>query len=260
MPTQTEKLNKLQDILKMVDEGLTRQEFLDAFKGVMDIVLKAETAIAKRNNEALAQLKETFDTLDRNVRGSTKAETKKAIREMRELIDNAIREHKGGMNLIMDRVKDLRDGKDGKDGRDADEEKIVDNVLTKVPKPTPKEIRDYLETLKGDERLDWKSIDGLEEALKDARVGTGTTIFGGSGVSKIGVERFILDPYTPTGTINGTNTDFVLTKAPNPAASLKVFRNGMLQSLTEDYTISGKTITFLTTPMSGEIILVEHRV
>ena len=70
----------------------------------------------------------------------------------------------------------------------------------------------------------------------------------------------ILDPYTPTGTINGSNTDFILAKAPNPATSLKVYRGGALQSLTEDYTLSSKTITFLIAPVVGEILKVEHRV
>ncbi|KKK55513.1 hypothetical protein LCGC14_3073790, partial [marine sediment metagenome] len=182
----------------------------------------------------------------------------KAIKELRGLIDKSLREQEAGMSLIRDKLRGLKDRKD------ADEKKIIDEVIKRLPEvkelelDTSEKLRDKLEKLQGNERLDWKSIRGLEEALKNARVGTGVTIFG--GVSKIAIDRHILDPYTPTGTVNGTNTDFVLKKPPNPTASLKVWLGGSLRSLTEDYTLSNRTITFLIAPQTGEILKVEHRI
>jgi len=59
---------------------------------------------------------------------------------------------------------------------------------------------------------------------------------------------------TPSGTQNGSNTAFTLANTPKPAASLCLFLNGQLLTLTEDYTLSGNTITFVVAPDSGEKI------
>ena len=67
------------------------------------------------------------------------------------------------------------DGKDGRNGKDADESLIVHEVLLQIPTPkdgidgkdgspdSPQELRDKLETLKKDDRLDKKAIKGLED-------------------------------------------------------------------------------------------------
>lgn len=64
----------------------------------------------------------------------------------------------------------------------------------------------------------------------------------------------------PSGTINGSNTAFTLANTP-VAGSEEVFLNGMIQNVGagNDYTISGATITMLTAPISGDVILVNYR-
>ena len=62
---------------------------------------------------------------------------------------------------------------------------------------------------------------------------------------------------TPSGTINGTNTSFTLANTP-VAGSEELYRNGQLLTLTEDYTISGSTITLVTAPVAGEILRVSY--
>lgn len=70
-----------------------------------------------------------------------------------------------------------------------------------------------------------------------------------------------VDGETPGGTVNGTNTSFTLANMPSPSTSLAVYRNGLLQSLGVDYTLSGMALTFLTvsTPQSGDIIRAAYR-
>lgn len=59
---------------------------------------------------------------------------------------------------------------------------------------------------------------------------------------------------TPTGTINGSNKVFTLPFAPSPAASLKLFLNGMYMTPGgEDYTLSSLTITYVNAPLTGAI-------
>lgn len=53
---------------------------------------------------------------------------------------------------------------------------------------------------------------------------------------------------TPSGTVNGVNTVFVLPTTPNPASSLQVFYNGAYQTEGVDYTLTGSTITMTVAP------------
>ena len=64
----------------------------------------------------------------------------------------------------------------------------------------------------------------------------------------------------PTGTVNGTNTDFTLADTPNPTNSLEVTVGGSKMSITEDYTLSGDTLTLITAPPTGIILRVNYRV
>ncbi len=70
-----------------------------------------------------------------------------------------------------------------------------------------------------------------------------------------------VDSVTPGGTVDGVNAAFTLTGAPNPAASLVVFRNGLRQKVGTDYTLAGTIITFLAVsiPQTGDLILVDYR-
>ncbi|MCP5115899.1 MAG: hypothetical protein GY953_34155 [bacterium] len=76
----------------------------------------------------------------------------------------------------------------------------------------------------------------------------------GPGVSYV-------DGETPTGAIDGINTSFTLAGTPNPAASIKLSRNGMLQSQGVDFTIAGNSITFLAgaIPQPGDGLRASYR-
>jgi hypothetical protein len=77
------------------------------------------------------------------------------------------------------------------------------------------------------------------------------------------VLRFVgssfADAETPRGAIDGNNTVFSLASAPNPAASLRLYRNGVRQQAGTDYTLSSTTVTFLSTPQVGDILLADYR-
>jgi hypothetical protein len=70
-----------------------------------------------------------------------------------------------------------------------------------------------------------------------------------------------VDAEIPTGTINGANTIFTLSAAPAPAASLMVFRNGILQKAGVDYNLAGNTITFtpVSIPLTGDSLQASYR-
>lgn len=73
------------------------------------------------------------------------------------------------------------------------------------------------------------------------------------------------DAETPAGAVNGTNPTFTLAFAPNPALSLLLFRNGILQRAGADFTLSGNTVTFFnsantnTVPQATDILQASYR-
>ncbi len=58
------------------------------------------------------------------------------------------------------------------------------------------------------------------------------------------------DREVPSGSINGSNVTFTLANTPTTGSEM-VFLNGVLQTFTTDYSISGATITFTTAPIAG---------
>ena len=67
-----------------------------------------------------------------------------------------------------------------------------------------------------------------------------------------------VDNEVPLGDIDGENDEFVLDFDPD--GTEEVFLNGLLQcpGATEDYTISTTTITMLTVPEIGDVMLVNY--
>lgn len=70
----------------------------------------------------------------------------------------------------------------------------------------------------------------------------------------------IVDAETPSGVVDGTNAVFTLAHAPSPAASLQLFRNGLLMRATVDYALSGQTITFAagSIPQMGDSLIAQQ--
>lgn len=64
---------------------------------------------------------------------------------------------------------------------------------------------------------------------------------------------------TPSGSVNGSNTSFVLANTPQ-AGTVRVHQNGLrlFAGAGNDYTISGGTITFITAPATGDTLLVDY--
>ena len=63
----------------------------------------------------------------------------------------------------------------------------------------------------------------------------------------------------PTGTPNGTLTDFTIIQSPI-TGTLRVFVNGVRQKVTDDYTFTGTTITFVSAPLTDSKILVDYKI
>ncbi len=253
MPITKDKIKIVNDLFKQMSEGLTRAEFIDSFKNVINQVLGVEKRLIGKIEQGLSDLKGSFSDLQARLESYIESKTTSAISDLNGKVGKALKDQEVGMNFIRDKVRRIKEGKDGHTpikGKD-----YFDGTPGKPGKDgspdTPEQI---LEKISG--VLEIKDIKELKEQLDELKKLREGVRFGG-GFSKIAMDIHILDPYTPTTV---STTEYTLTKAPNPEASLKVWRNGALQSLTEDYTLSGKTLTFLIAVAVGEIIKVEHRV
>ena len=69
----------------------------------------------------------------------------------------------------------------------------------------------------------------------------------------------VIDNEIPTGTINGTNTTFTLAYTPM-AGTLHLVRDGQELYVTDDYTISGATITMLEAPLTGSKLVAHYKI
>ena len=80
-------------------------------------------------------------------------------------------------------------------------------------------------------------------------------------VSPTNAAPYFADAEAPVGVIDGSNMTFTLGYAPSPVTSVRVYRNGILNKLNTDYTLSGQSIQFLTgaVPQAGDTLLVYYR-
>ena len=76
-----------------------------------------------------------------------------------------------------------------------------------------------------------------------------------------GTQPNFVDGAAPAGLVDGANTTFTLSGVPSPAASLTVYRNGMLQTPGQDYTLSGNQILFVAAavPQPGDTLMAGFR-
>jgi hypothetical protein len=71
-----------------------------------------------------------------------------------------------------------------------------------------------------------------------------------------------VDSEVPGGTIDGNNLSFTLANTPTPAASLKLYKNGVLLNQGGDYTLSSANVTFASTtvtPQPGDTLIASYR-
>lgn len=79
------------------------------------------------------------------------------------------------------------------------------------------------------------------------------------GIQPLASSLSFSDAERPSGVVDGLNTTFTLSFSPNPASSLMLHLNGVLQTVGIDFALSGNVITFLTAPASGGLLAAWYR-
>ncbi len=190
-----DRLEKLKTLLGVVNESITKQEFVTSFKAVLDFVKQIDA----KNTAEFDNFKVQFKHLSNSIKLSNKDE----LADLKALVTNSLKDTMAEMMVECDakmqsidaKMLEIRDGIDGENGKDADEEEIIKEVLKKLPKvelDEPLDIVEKLESLKDEYRLDASAIKNLPES-KGGRWGGGLSrgvadtlyapIDGGAGVT-----------------------------------------------------------------------------
>lgn len=165
-----EALQKLKEKLTAIDEAVTIEELKKAVEAMLQFSVKLQT----KTETELKTIAESVKTAISRIETLASDQTTEAKKELQDSCDSMMSDMRFQCEAMISEAQAKIDGvKDGKDGMDADEEKIITEVLARIPEDpeeTPEEVRDLLETIEvEDEKLKISAIGHLEEELKKVR-------------------------------------------------------------------------------------------
>ena len=151
LEAELKKLEKIEALHKMVSDSLTKEDFVTSFENVVNYVKRIE----KKTDADFTALKANLESLARKIQSDTTGDVETLKKDALGIVEIAVTNM---MNDYADRVAVLDDKlakvRDGEDGKDADEEVIVDKVLSRIPKPLAPyddtEVREDIEELQVD--------------------------------------------------------------------------------------------------------------
>ncbi len=284
--SQTQVLQKMQDLYKLASEGVSKQDFLTSFSNVVSLVTRINKEMIKRQDDSFAAITAQFKTLEKDLKESVANDFVGLKTDLTARINKALADQSNGMKFIYDKVAALNDGLDGEDGHTPTNEELVALIKPLIP-----------EAIKADE-VDIDAI--VAQVLAQVPKAGGTHIFGGGkgfqlqvGSTKKGLAQYlnlvagtnqtvahsiqngvhtitlssgagagvtVVNEEVPTD--SGDHTNFTLAHTPT-AGSVKLYRGGTRQQAGngKDYTLSGTTITLanilIVSPVS-EVLVVDY--
>jgi hypothetical protein len=250
------KLQNLEGVYKFLNDTVSVEDFLDAFKKIMKFLdekrgedreelNKMSALVAEKLVEAMDKIEKEKDRLN--------DEEKKLKQIQKETLLDLSDKQKAFAELIRSKVESIKVPKDGKDADEVDQEEIAmsvyDMLLEKIPSldelenDLPKHgerIRDSLELLQGDERLSIDAIKGLTEELK--KIGRSVGALGGAGASLPLASWPVHEQFT----MDGVATSVVLSGGIGAGGNACIIRyQGQTLDMTSQYTVSGNTVTLV---------------
>lgn len=206
--------------------GLTKQDFLNNWKLVIDYV----KAIEKRLNLISTSI---YNDLVKRI--DAHAAKFKDGKDGAPGKDSTVPGPKGDKGDKGDRGEPGPAGKDGRDG----------NNGTDAPYLTAEDVRNRLEVLEGDERLDKSAVKGIDEIEKEIARVAALPRGSGGGLSQLALQH-ALSKLIKHETFTTSSATTTVTLANKVAGGVVIWLryNGQMLNHTEHYTISGKLVTF----------------
>lgn len=243
------KLEKLKELMKLLDESLTRKEFETSFKQVLDFVKshKENTAIElKAISESVKTAISRIETLASDNHAKT---TESIAREAENRLNEVQFQCEAMMSEAQKKLdevesgEDGEDGKDGKDGKTPTKEELLALIKPLIPKVKDgKDGKDGRTPIFSPSRGIQLKVNGVKQGMVSELniVGSGVsitkvnglptvTITGGSGATAV---------ETPTGDVDGVNVTYTVANDP-----LYIIVDGISKFETLHYTYLAGTIT-----------------
>lgn len=125
-----DKLDKLESLLKLVDESISKEDFIASFENVVNLVLE----MRDNNDKEIKLLQRNFSSMSQELKNDTVLDVSALKQQVNSIVGKKLQDmivaHETKMLNLEKRVANIRDGEAGKD---ADEEKIVSEVLAQIP-------------------------------------------------------------------------------------------------------------------------------
>ena len=237
-----EKLIFAERLAKLINDSFTKEEFLSAYEKVVQLVL----ALKEQNKKEIESFRKEYEEAKQMY------DHQRIINDLSKKLDSYLAETTA---LVRSRIDTIRDGKDGEDGKDADEDAIAEKVKQSIKIPTIEEIendlpklgdriRDGLELLQGDNRLNKNAIKGLEEMEKNFDEKLSRIPRGRMGMRKMPiVKRYNLSSQT-----DGSTKTFSLPVDTTDVLGVWSSQFPITYNPLTDWTFAGRTLT-----LTGEV-------
>ena len=103
------KLQKLEDMLKIVNDGISKEEFVSSFEAVLKQVLAVEEKIVANNKKAIEELRTLITSLGKELKSTSTAHFTEAKDVFLEQISKALQEQESGMKAIKGLLEELEE-------------------------------------------------------------------------------------------------------------------------------------------------------
>lgn len=274
MSMSPEQINQLKKFLEISSDSLTKKDFESNFKILIDYVIRVGKDLAakidSKTENAETQLQDTNNLYKQTIKKieadneSTLSNVKKwALESVGKLFAKSkINEKLGDLDSAIERVNNLALPDSSTVAQEASK-MAQEELMPLIPKIVLEEelpkmgepIRDALELLQDDERLDKSAIKGLKEELEELRkiISNKNTVVMGGGVGLPRTTRVYGEVYTATD----GQTDFTTLYTP-VNGTLQVHRGGARQNPSGNYTVAGQTVSFIIPLQAGEEVLFDY--
>ena len=242
----TNSLEKFEEIAKILDKDTASvSEVADLVATIIQVVKEAKEFLEKQaidnkkdlNNfvnrlteQEVQKIAEALDNLEKKAEKVVKSIKEKTALDLDSITRNLYQE----LKKLEDSIPEKADF-----AEIYDKIKEVESKVVPLEEIKAEEVRDKLENLEGDERLDKKAIKGLEDEIKQLRKEIGTKSSGGvRRVYQPKLDRF-------KDNCNGSNKTFYLSREPLATDTIEVSGTDfpIILDPTVDFTVSGKTLT-----------------
>ncbi len=167
-----DKLDKLKNLLEIVDESLTKEEFVKSFEVVVNVIVKLGEDLKVENKGNIKSLTSLFEDLKTNKTTGLD----KVKEDLLKKVDKALDEQTNSLNFIRDKVRKIKDGGKGERGDKGDKGEGIKGDKGDVGKQgspdTSEQIVSKVNTSKT--KIKKEQIEGIDEVIDNMKAEVGS--------------------------------------------------------------------------------------